>query len=136
MIRYDRETNRISLDTAHSSLQFAVREGLLLQTYSGPRLRGWAAEERAPHNDPGCWPNLLPQVCAVPGAGDQRTCALQAEFSDGSEIILDLRKTGAAQEFVFEEKNICWLELKKLIKSEEPSPFPALVQIEVYGTEG
>lgn len=85
MIRYDRETNRISLDTAHSSLQFAVREGLLLQTYSGPRLRGWAAEERAPHNDPGCWPNLLPQVCAVPGAGDQRTCALQAEFSDGSE---------------------------------------------------
>lgn len=58
------------------------------------------------------------------------------EFSDGSEITLDLRKTGTAQEFVFEEKNICWLELKKLIKSEEPSPFPALVQIEVYGTEG
>ena len=85
MIRYDSVNNRISLDTAHSSLQFAVREGLLLQTYSGPRLRGWAAEERAPHNDPGCWPNLLPQVCAVPGAGDQRTCALQAEFSDGSE---------------------------------------------------
>ena len=55
MIRYDSVNNRISLDTAHSSLQFAVREGLLLQTYSGPRLRGWAAEERAPHNDPGCY---------------------------------------------------------------------------------
>lgn len=85
MIRCDQKNNRFSLDTPCSSLQFSVKEGILLQTYSGPRLQGWVEEERVPHNDPGCWPNLLPQVCAVPGVGDQRTCALQVEFADGSE---------------------------------------------------
>ncbi len=35
-----------------------------------------------------------------------------------------------------EKKNISWIRLKDLIKSEDPSPFPALTQIEVYGTEG
>lgn len=56
-------------------------------------------------------------------------------FSDGSTLKLELAKTGNAQVISFEEKTISWLELQKLIKSEEPSPFPALVQIEVYGTE-
>ena len=31
------------------------------------------------------------------------------------------------------EKEITWLELCNLIKAEDPSPFPALSQIEVYG---
>ena len=39
------------------------------------------------------------------------------------------------QEFTFEKKKIEWLQIGELIKSEEPSPFPALVQLEVYGTE-
>lgn len=56
-------------------------------------------------------------------------------FSDGSEIGLELRKTGNAQEFIFGKKQVEWLELGRLIKSEEPSPFPALVQLEAYGTE-
>lgn len=56
-------------------------------------------------------------------------------FSDGSKLIIDMKKTGLAQEFTFEEKTISWLELGNLIKSDEPSPFPALTQIEVYGTE-
>lgn len=56
-------------------------------------------------------------------------------FSDGSILNLEMTKTEKAQEFVFEEKTITWLEYGKLIKSEEPSPFPALSQIEVYGME-
>jgi len=57
-------------------------------------------------------------------------------FSDGSEIGLELKKTGEAQEYVFEEREIQWLQLERLIKGEEDgSPFPALVQIEVYGRE-
>ena len=46
-----------------------------------------------------------------------------------------LQKTGEGQEFVFEKKRIQWLKLKELIKADDPSPFPALTQIEVYGKE-
>lgn len=56
-------------------------------------------------------------------------------FSDGSTLELELTKIGNAQVVSFEEKTISLLELQKMVKSEEPSPFPALVQIEVYGTE-
>ena len=56
-------------------------------------------------------------------------------FSDGSTLELNLKKTGTAQEFLFEKRQIEWLELKNLIKAESATPFPALVQIEVYGRE-
>ena len=56
-------------------------------------------------------------------------------FSDGSAMELGLKKTASAQEFSFEPKNVRWLELSHLIKAEDASPFPALTQIEVYGTE-
>ncbi|MGN1142368.1 MAG: carbohydrate-binding protein [Oliverpabstia sp.] len=61
----------------------------------------------------------------------------QAEFtfSDNSSMTVDMKKTGQAQEFTMEPKIVTWLELGNLIQSEEPSPFPALTQIEVYGTE-
>lgn len=54
-------------------------------------------------------------------------------FSDGSSIISNLIKTGNAQIISFEKRKIEWLTLSKLIKSDDPSPFPALTQIEVYG---
>jgi len=57
------------------------------------------------------------------------------DFSDGSSLDFALEKRGNAQEFTFEKKKIEWLELKNLIKAEDASPFPALVQLEVYGTE-
>ena len=38
-------------------------------------------------------------------------------------------------EIPFEEKTISWLVLKDLIKADDPSPFPALTQIEVFGIE-
>lgn len=56
-------------------------------------------------------------------------------FSDGSTMKLNFTKTGAAQEFTFEPKTIRELEFSHLIKAETESPFPALTQIEVYGTE-
>lgn len=56
-------------------------------------------------------------------------------FSDSSTMMLDMKKTGTAQEFKFEKKRIEWLELSDLKKAADESPFPALVQIEVYGIE-
>ncbi|MCR5686915.1 MAG: carbohydrate-binding protein [Lachnospiraceae bacterium] len=56
------------------------------------------------------------------------------DFSDGTSEKLALSKTSAAQEFRFERHIIDSLLLHDLIKSDEPSPFPALTQIEVYGT--
>lgn len=56
-------------------------------------------------------------------------------FSDGEEKEFHLIKTEEGQEFLFDKKKISWLEISHLIPSGEPSPFPALAQIEVYGTE-
>lgn len=56
-------------------------------------------------------------------------------FSDGSTMKLSFSKTGAAQEFTFEPKTVRGLEFSHLVKAETESPFPALTQIEVYGTE-
>ncbi|WP_289129802.1 carbohydrate-binding protein [uncultured Clostridium sp.] len=56
-------------------------------------------------------------------------------FSDGSEIKWDLEKSDKAHVLVFEEKTIEWLTFSDLIKADDPSPFPALSQIEVYGHE-
>lgn len=54
-------------------------------------------------------------------------------FSDGSDVTLSLRKTKEAQEFEIPARSVTWLELGKLKASGDPSPFPALTQIEVYG---
>lgn len=57
-------------------------------------------------------------------------------FSDGSEETVHMEKhTDAPHVFKIAKKGITWLKLGKLIKAEDPSPFPALTQIEVYGTE-
>lgn len=56
-------------------------------------------------------------------------------FSDNSEMIVHLKKGGQAQQFLFEKKEIEWLEFSELIKADDPSPFPALTQFEVYGIE-
>ncbi len=59
----------------------------------------------------------------------------ELKFSDNSKMTLNMVKTEKGQEFTFDEKVVTWVEFGNLIKSDEPSPFPALVQIEVYGTE-
>ena len=54
-------------------------------------------------------------------------------FSDGSEIKWDLEKSQLGLVLTFEKKVISWVKLSQLIKADDPSPFPALSQIEVYG---
>ena len=56
-------------------------------------------------------------------------------FSDGTDMVLKLEKTHAGQRFTFEKKLIEWLVIDSLIKAEDPSPFPALTQLEVWGYE-
>lgn len=54
-------------------------------------------------------------------------------FSDGSSEVLSMEKSTRAHEFCIAEREITWLELCELIRADDPSPFPALSQIEVYG---
>ena len=56
------------------------------------------------------------------------------KFSDGSSQDFSLEKSSLPHILTFPEKEIVWVELCNLIKAEDPSPFPALSQIEVYGT--
>ena len=56
------------------------------------------------------------------------------EFSDGSSEIIFLIKTAMTQIFHIAPRTISTAVLKNLIMAHDPSPFPALTQIEVYGT--
>ena len=56
-------------------------------------------------------------------------------FSDGTKKDFNLEKKDGPQEFTFPEKKIKSLVLDSLIKADDPSPFPALIQLEVYGKE-
>lgn len=57
------------------------------------------------------------------------------EFSDGSTLTAELIKSGKAQAIPFAPKQIEWVKLGKLIKSDDPALFPALTQFEAYGRE-
>ena len=57
-------------------------------------------------------------------------------FSDGSEMKVDLEKSLAKAHVVpFDPKTIEWVKMSNMIQADDPSPFPALTQFEVYGTE-
>lgn len=57
-------------------------------------------------------------------------------LSDGSEIGIDLEKTERRQYISLTEKHtISSFALTGLVKADDPSPFPSLTQIEVYGRE-
>ncbi|MCR5108111.1 MAG: carbohydrate-binding protein [Lachnospiraceae bacterium] len=55
------------------------------------------------------------------------------EFSDKSTICLRFEKTGEAQSFKFEPRETSYILIKDLKKADDPSPFPAITQIELYG---
>lgn len=57
-------------------------------------------------------------------------------FSDGSEETVRLEKTGAGQSRRFAPRRVEWVRLERLIKADDPSPFPALTQLELWGVEG
>ena len=54
---------------------------------------------------------------------------------DGSDIAFDLWKTGDRQWIPLGNKKISWLRLERLIKSDDPSAFPALTQLELIGKD-
>ncbi|AGS26268.1 galactose-binding domain-containing protein (plasmid) [Rhizobium etli] len=56
-------------------------------------------------------------------------------YSSGKTSRFSLVKSGAAQGFAIEPCIVEWVELHGLIKAEDISPFPALTQIEIWGTE-
>lgn len=56
-------------------------------------------------------------------------------FSDGREMIVRPIQQRMRQFFPFEKKTTTSVTLKNLIKHEDESPFPALTELEVYGTE-
>lgn len=56
-------------------------------------------------------------------------------FSDGSECGLQLIKTAGGQRFSIAPRVIEWARLHTLIKADDPSLFPALTQIQFWGTE-
>lgn len=55
-------------------------------------------------------------------------------FSDGTKEIVHLEKTAARQSFCIRKNHIHWIELCEMVKADDPSPFPALTQIEAWGT--
>lgn len=54
-------------------------------------------------------------------------------FSGGTTLTKELKKSYAPHDIRFEKKTIRKVEISKLIKADDPSPFPALTQMEVYG---
>lgn len=57
-------------------------------------------------------------------------------FDDGSREVLELQKTALPQAFPLAPRRVCSLCLQELIKADDPSPFPALTQLEAWGVEG
>lgn len=85
---------RYALHTAHTTYQMAAdAEGRLLHLYYGKRTDA-PRTIAPPHNDPGCWPDLLPQEYPAPGLGDNHAPFFAPEWSDGSRAAA-LRFAGA-----------------------------------------
>lgn len=56
-------------------------------------------------------------------------------FSDGTSLEWELEKSTLPHTLTFPPKRVTWVRLEKLIKADDPSPFPALSQIEIYGKD-
>ena len=54
-------------------------------------------------------------------------------FSDGTSEVVELGKRAEPHVFPIHRKGITWLKVGQLIKADDPSLFPALTQIEVFG---
>lgn len=56
-------------------------------------------------------------------------------FSDGSSLVIPLEKTDAGQHMTFPPRQVEWVVLDTLVKADDPSPFPALTQLELWGRD-
>ena len=118
-----------------------VIDGLRLNTFHGEwPFESWGIGAR---EDAWCLLDLGRQVIA-----ERMALTLRADFphdaywtaghvvlSDGSDISFDLEKTGNRQWIDLDGRTVRWLRLERLIKSDDPSAFPALRQWEVFGRE-
>lgn len=57
-------------------------------------------------------------------------------FSTGMTRRFQTAKSNARQAFALPETRLSWLRLHSLVKADDPSPFPALTQLEVMGRDG
>ena len=118
-----------------------VIDGLRLNTFHGEwPFESWGIGAR---EDAWCLLDLGRPVVA-----ERMALTLRADFphdaywtaghvvlSDGSDISFDLEKTGDRQWIRLGNRTVRWLRLERLIKSDDPSAFPALRQWEVFGRE-
>lgn len=56
-------------------------------------------------------------------------------MSDGSEASYNLQKTGNRQYIPLGRHTVTWLRLERMQKSDDPSAFPALIELEVFGAD-
>ncbi|MBQ8554268.1 MAG: carbohydrate-binding protein [Clostridia bacterium] len=54
-------------------------------------------------------------------------------LSDGAEVAYDLQKTGDRQHIPLGRHSVRWMRLERMLKSNDPSAFPALIEWEVFG---
>ena len=59
----------------------------------------------------------------------------QVELSDGAVIDFPLEKTGDRQFIALGRHRVRWLRLQNMVKSDDPSAFPALIEWEVFGAD-
>ncbi|MCT8310839.1 hypothetical protein HXW78_08075 [Tetragenococcus halophilus] len=81
---------------------------------------------------------VIDEVCLVLRADyphDSYWVKVTILFSDGTKKNIYPEKTSKKQRFTFDKRTISYLKLTDLIKDKDNSNFPALSQIEVYGTE-
>lgn len=118
-----------------------VIDGIRLNTFHGEwPFQSWGIGAR---NDAWCLLDLGRPVLA-----EKMALTLRADFphdaywteghvvlSDGSDIFFRLQKTGERQWIDLGNRKISRLRLERLIKSDDPSAFPALTQWEVFGRD-
>lgn len=59
---------------------------------------------------------------------------ITVSFSDGEPLTMNLEMTDKPQTLTFEKRKTTYVELSNMIAADKPSQFPALSQIEVYGS--
>ena len=118
-----------------------VIDGIRLNTFHGEwPFQSWGIGAR---EDAWCLLDLGRMVIA-----EKMALTLRADFphdaywtsghvvlSDGTDLSFDLRKTGERQWIDLGNRKTSRLRLERLVKSNDPSAFPALTQWEVFGRD-
>ena len=59
----------------------------------------------------------------------------QVALSDGSAVDFPLEKTGDRQYISLGQRRVRWMRLQNMVKSDDPSAFPSLIEWEVFGRD-